>query len=281
MKQLVTKEEVASAIERLTTSGQKPTLAAIHATLGRGSMTTLVRLKAELEQSPVEQPEAPEVLDHFRSIWTTAKSAGRSERDEELNRSAENLAAVLTDNDKLESAHAGITARLAEVEAQRDSLVAQLAESNHAATAARAAGETHASALAAALTRINQLTGVAVETQDKLQQSINSLRDDNRELLITHATLTAKLEAAYQAEAEQRTQARRSYDTSERLRSDLLEVSARLRVAETDAAKAQSHKPESRSSRRSRPVPNPNAENPTTDQAGQIAPTAKVNRRKP
>jgi hypothetical protein len=50
MKQIITNEEVSKAMADLATQGKKPTLSALHAALNnRGSMSTLVRLKAEIE----------------------------------------------------------------------------------------------------------------------------------------------------------------------------------------------------------------------------------------
>jgi hypothetical protein len=63
MKQIITKEEVGKAIIDLVGQGKKPTLAALHAALNnRGSMSTLVRLKAEIEAASQPAGDSPEGL---------------------------------------------------------------------------------------------------------------------------------------------------------------------------------------------------------------------------
>ena len=79
MKQIITKDDVAKAIQDLVEKGKKPSLAAIHASLnGRGSMSTLVRLKAEIDATAKSDADSPEELKAFREIWSMVCAAART-----------------------------------------------------------------------------------------------------------------------------------------------------------------------------------------------------------
>ena len=81
MKQLLTKEEVAKAIKDLEAQGKKVTCTSLHAALGnRGSMSTLLRLKAEIEGSPAPIADSPTGLKTFREVWTLAVTEGRQQQ---------------------------------------------------------------------------------------------------------------------------------------------------------------------------------------------------------
>ncbi|HEV2247246.1 MAG TPA: DNA-binding protein [Terriglobia bacterium] len=104
MKQIIKKEEVSAAIEQLTAQGKRPTLAAIHGVLNhRGSMSTLVRLKAELQEaSKPASGDSPEALMSFRETWLMAVAEGRRQEEALVAELRENLNAILADNERLE-----------------------------------------------------------------------------------------------------------------------------------------------------------------------------------
>jgi len=104
MKQILTRDEVAKAITDLAgKTGKKPTLAAIHAALGgKGSMTTLIRLKNEVEaaaQSPVDSEDG---LKTFREVWALAVQEGRQQQEAVVAEMRDNLQTVLIENERLE-----------------------------------------------------------------------------------------------------------------------------------------------------------------------------------
>jgi hypothetical protein len=117
MKPVLTKEEVGKAISRLIAEGKKPTLAALHTALdNKGSMSTLVRLKAEIEA--VEQPptDSPDALQAFRKIWTVARDEGRKEQEQALVDMRDNLRSLAVENERLEGIAAAAKGRAADLE---------------------------------------------------------------------------------------------------------------------------------------------------------------------
>jgi hypothetical protein len=106
MKQILSREEVAKAISVLAgKTGKKPTLAAIHAALGsKGSMTTLIRLKNEVEVGAQTQVDSEEGLKTFREVWALAVQEGRQQQESVVVEMRENLQTVLIENERLEGA---------------------------------------------------------------------------------------------------------------------------------------------------------------------------------
>ena len=103
MKQVITKEEVAKAMTDLKAEGKRPTLAAIHALLNhRGSMSTLVRLKSELEASTASTNDSAEGLKAFRETWTLAVAEGRREQEAIISELRGSLNSVAAENERLE-----------------------------------------------------------------------------------------------------------------------------------------------------------------------------------
>ena len=83
MKAIITKDDVAGAIEKLKASSKKTTLQAIHAALGnRGSISTLVKLKAEIEAGAVAVRDDEEGLKAFRDLWALAIEEGKKVKEE-------------------------------------------------------------------------------------------------------------------------------------------------------------------------------------------------------
>jgi len=81
MKQILIKEDVVKVIGDLVGQGKKPTLAALHAALNnRGSMSTLVRLKAEIEAAAQPVTDSPDALKTFRDVWALAVEEGRQQQ---------------------------------------------------------------------------------------------------------------------------------------------------------------------------------------------------------
>lgn len=103
MKQLLTKEEVAKAMQDLGAQGKKVTCTSLHAALGnRGSMSTLLKLKAEIEGTSGPISDCPEALKLFRDVWTMAVSKGLQQQEGLVHQLREELTAVAIENERLE-----------------------------------------------------------------------------------------------------------------------------------------------------------------------------------
>lgn len=126
MKTLITIDEVRSAVLALKSAGRKVTLASIHAQLGhRGSMTTLVKLKAQID-APEEQSgsDSPEALEAFREVWALAMEQGRCEGRERLAAAQDAQDALSGEVSRLEAQAIDLQKALADAAAQKDSLLA-------------------------------------------------------------------------------------------------------------------------------------------------------------
>ena len=103
MKQLITKEEVGKAVGDLVRQGKKPTLVALHAALNnRGSMSTLVRLRGEIEAAAQPMADSPDGLKAFREVWAMAVDEGRQQQEALLVEVQESVKALAVENDRLE-----------------------------------------------------------------------------------------------------------------------------------------------------------------------------------
>lgn len=120
MKQLITKEEVGNVIQQLTTQGKKPTLVTLHAALGnKGSMSTLVRLKAECEAEARSASDSPDALEAFREVWSLARSEGRQEQANAMAELRDNLQSLIAENERLEGIAAAAQKRATDFEGQK------------------------------------------------------------------------------------------------------------------------------------------------------------------
>jgi chromosome segregation ATPase len=103
MKQVLNKELVKKAMEDLKASGKKVTLVALHAALGnRGSMTTLVQLKAELESANQPANDSEEGLKTFRDVWALAREEGRKHQEAVITDLQSDLKTLVLENERLE-----------------------------------------------------------------------------------------------------------------------------------------------------------------------------------
>lgn len=127
MKQILTREEVAKAIQELVEKGKKPTLAAIHASLnGCGSMSTLVRLKAEIDAATKSGTDSPEAIKAFREIWSMAVDEGRKHQEVVLQELRESIQALAKENERLEGASIAALNHVAELEQAKSRIEAEL-----------------------------------------------------------------------------------------------------------------------------------------------------------
>ena len=103
MKQLLTKGDVAQAIKDLEAQGKKVTCTALHAAVGnRGSMSTLLKLKAEIQGAPEPVADSPAGLKAFREVWLLAVSHGQQLQQSVIVQLREELKALAIENERLE-----------------------------------------------------------------------------------------------------------------------------------------------------------------------------------
>lgn len=196
MKPTITRDMVADAIKKLREAGQKVTLQAIHAALGgKGSITTLVKLRQEIEAEATAPQDSDEGLALFRQLWAAAVAEGRKQLEAQMAELRAGLDAITAENEKLEAAAIADAARVDEIEAQRNKLVDELSQANKAATDARAAGADAANRLAAALGDIAQIRAEYLHAVTSNAKEIAAERDRSHALAVERATLTAQLAA--------------------------------------------------------------------------------------
>lgn len=120
MKQVITKADVSKAMADLAGQGKKATLAAIHAALDHGgSMSTLVRLKAEIDAEAQPVTDSLDGLKAFRELWALAVEEGRQQQEAVIAEVRESIKALAADNDRLEGAAVAAQNRAAEFDAAR------------------------------------------------------------------------------------------------------------------------------------------------------------------
>jgi len=197
MKVIITKDDVAGAIQKLKASGKKTTLQAIHAALGnRGSISTLVKLKAEIEAGAVAVRDDEEGLKAFRDLWALAIDEGKKVKDAEIAELREALDAIADEAEKAQGETLAVRERLTAIEAQRDSLISDLAAANAAVTASRADGAEHSSKIADVLERVAKLQESHAHDRHRLELEIRTEHDRAHKLEIELAKLQAVSEAA-------------------------------------------------------------------------------------
>lgn len=117
MKQVITQQDVAKAIKDLGGQGKKPTLAAIHAALNhRGSMSTLCRLKTEIEAAAQPVTDSPEAGKLFKDLWALAVDEGRKQQEAVIAELRDNLHSLATENERLDGTFAAVQNRAGELE---------------------------------------------------------------------------------------------------------------------------------------------------------------------
>jgi hypothetical protein len=103
MKQILAKEDVAKAIDAIVAQGKKPTLALVHAALGhRGSMSTLVRLRAELDGESQTERDFQEGLKPFRELWALAVNEGSKHQAAIVADLQDTVKALAAENERLD-----------------------------------------------------------------------------------------------------------------------------------------------------------------------------------
>jgi len=195
MQAVITKEDVAKALVELTEQGKRPSATAIRALLGRGSLSTVIKLKSELEAGAIAAKESEEALRMFRSVWDMAFQEGRKHSHEELQTVRDDLLSSAAELGRLEGENALAVQQATDAKQQRESTLAELAHANEQVIAARAANETSANERAALSERISSLHETHGRVVTELQLKIEAANERAHQLELELARALAVLEA--------------------------------------------------------------------------------------
>ena len=114
-KNPVTVDEVKNAIANLRARGEQVTIEKLRQEVGRGSITTLLRLRNEiLEPETPETDRDPEALNAFRQIWQAAVEAGRKGEAGTTAEARDEVAALSREAERLENECSLLEKQLAE-----------------------------------------------------------------------------------------------------------------------------------------------------------------------
>ena len=207
MKQVLSKEEVAQAIAELSAKGRKPTLTMLHAAVGnRGSLTTLVKLKAEIEAESRQVADPPAALDAFRKLWRSAVEEGQAQQEAVVAEARETIRVICAENERLDARGAAAETSVAQL---KDAKLH--AESELGRVRAEAAGELSRTqtSLAEALQRLTTAQTSHAAEVSRLRADLDAalLKAHNAELELARvqARSQALLEARNSAEAKEET----------------------------------------------------------------------------
>ena len=199
MKQVLTQSDVAKAISDLVAQGKKPTMAAIYAAVGgKGSMSTLHRIKADIDAMAQTQPatDSPEAQQAFRTVWNLAVDQGRRQNEAIVAELRDNVRALAVENERQEGDASLWQNRAAELEksqvrAEADRQAAQSALCEASGQAARALQQlADAQADHASQTR---------KLQADLDEALRKAHDLELELVRARALMEARGMGAAQA----------------------------------------------------------------------------------
>ena len=101
---------VKKALDDLKADGKKTTNNILHAALGfRGSMTTVIHLRAELEADKLAPNDSAEGLKAFRDVWALAREEGGKVQESVIETLKINLEDLFRENEKLEGEKAALS----------------------------------------------------------------------------------------------------------------------------------------------------------------------------
>lgn len=190
MKQLVSRKDVERAIDELTKAGKKATIASIYASVGgRGSLTTILKLKNEIGADRNLEKDKAKVLEVFHQLWPLALDEARQECTAEIEDMRSTIQALANENEAMEGAASVHEDAIRKVADQRDSLMLEL-------SATRANADQYVQQLAATQEKMEALREAHESEGAKLQDDLKSERERNRELEIKCARAEAELGVA-------------------------------------------------------------------------------------
>jgi hypothetical protein len=200
MKAVLTKVDVEKAISDLVARGKKATMGAIHAALEhRGSMTTLMKLKAEIETAAQTITDSPEGVKTFREVWELAKEEGRQQLTGVADELRESIKALASENERLEGVALAAQNRAtdaerikARVEGEVNQVRSQLEMELKLTTSAFAEASAKA---AVAFQSLAETQAAHAKQVDSLKSEISAATQKSHALELQVARTTALLEA--------------------------------------------------------------------------------------
>jgi len=192
MKQIIDKELVQKAIADLKGSGKKVTLMTLHGALGhRGSMSTLVRIKAELEAEAQPGDDSNEGLQAFREVWALAREEGRRQLESVNAGLQEDLQTLARENERLQgeaiaAANKANDFQAAKAEAEVELAKVKLLLANSQAALIQAGKETQSG-----LEKVAAEQSAHQSTQQELKQVIEKAHEYELEMVRCRALLDA------------------------------------------------------------------------------------------
>lgn len=203
MRQIVTREDVAKAIQNLAAQSKKPTLAAIHAALDhRGSMSTLVRLKSEIDAAICEPTESEVALKSFREVWRHAVEEGRRQQQAQVQELREGMTILAYENERLEGGAVSARNQIEDLEKAR--VAAEVEHAKFSTTSAeelkdaRKASAEATTRVAAALEELAECQAARVAEVKLLQDELKIAVQKSHELELKLVRAIALMEAKNQ-----------------------------------------------------------------------------------
>ena len=192
MKQVLTKQDVVKALVELNAKGKKVTLAMLHAAVGnRGSMSTLVRIKGEIEAEAQPVEDSAEALHAFREIWALAVEQGRKQQESVLFECRESLKVLCAENERFDALVAASEARLVELRDEKSRIESQ---SHRIRAVADAEINRTKSALAEALQQLATAQAAHGAQVSRLQSDLDEATRKAHEVELQFARAQALLE---------------------------------------------------------------------------------------
>jgi hypothetical protein len=189
MKQIISKTDLEKAVGDLKNQGKKPTLAAIHALLGhRGSMSTLVKLKAELDAAAQPSTASVDGLKAFREVWALAVEEGRKQQETVVDELRESLRALASENERLEGTVIASQNQATEAEESKKHAVGEMSQLQAAVAAASKQAAT-------ALLQLSEAQAAHAAKLELLQSALDTTGKKCHELEMQLVRKDALLEA--------------------------------------------------------------------------------------
>lgn len=187
-QRLLTKEMVLEKQRLLTKNGTAPGIRPLHAALGCGSMTTLVKILAEIkaDQAP-SATQRPEALARFQSIWAEAEEVGRNSCAEEVKSLQDIIEVLSSEVERTEGELHATNARETHLIASKEELYNEVTAVQQRLTATRAAAEEYSSKAVLMLEQISTL-------REQHALEITNLIEKHRSYQVEQTAFTAQLE---------------------------------------------------------------------------------------
>ncbi len=181
----VSKEEVAKAMEELGLKSGRPSIAKIRAKLKKGSNTTILALRKEIETEARAAADCQDALKVFRELWAQAQDKAKKQHEDMVAAVDEDLKGICAENERLEGLASGAEERIAVLLQEKASAEAALIKAiEQGKQEVRQANEQLLKASEQARSALEQLT----REQNEHAAELSGLRSElHQALKTTHA----------------------------------------------------------------------------------------------